>query len=447
MNSEEKKTTILGDYYNHEVHLLRREKFFQEYKDAALVLVSNPNQVMSNDVEFVYRQNSNLYYYTGFPEPESAAVLVNPLNDQPRYYLFVQPRDEEKETWTGYRYGPERAKTIFGADEVFLITDFSAKLPELIEPVNHIYHNFYTQQKYHETLYDLHESYRKAIFKEGRKVLFLQDYYVSGPHRLIKDREEIQLLRKACEISALGHIEAMKHAHEGVWEYELEGILDKVYKAHGGKRHAYPPIVAAGENATILHYIANQAQAKHNDLILIDAGVEFHMYNGDVTRTFPASGEFTQEQIDIYNIVLEAQEKAISIIKPGVKYEEIHKTAVDVLVTGMLELGLLSGEKDKIIEEEEYKAFYMHSTGHWLGLDTHDPLPYKTNNESVILQPGMVFTVEPGIYISSTKDAPKKYKGIGIRIEDDILVTENGYEILSQKAPKSIKEIEKLMER
>jgi Xaa-Pro aminopeptidase len=422
----------------------RREQLMQKIGQGTAIFRSAPTSVMHNDVEYTFRQDSDFFYLTGFTESDAVAVLA-PHHPEHRFILFVQPKDPEKETWTGYRVGVEAAKEILGADEAYSITELDEKLPQYLEKADRIYYHLGRDRHFNDRILDHWQRLLATYPKRGTGPVALENpHHLLHPMRLLKSASELQLLRKATEISVAAHNRAREFAAVGRYEYEIQAEIEHTFRLQGGMGPAYPSIVASGENACILHYTDNNRQIQANDLLLIDAGCAYGYYNGDITRTFPVMGQFTPEQKAIYDIVLEAQRQAIETIKPGEPYNVVHDQAVAVIVEGLLDLKLLVGEKEELIKEEKYKPFYMHRTGHWLGLDVHDVGTYKCDAETwQPLQSGHVFTVEPGIYIAPNiqpaegqPEVPDYWRGIGIRIEDDVLVTETGYEVLTEKVPK-----------
>ncbi|ELS03615.1 Xaa-Pro aminopeptidase [Xenococcus sp. PCC 7305] len=427
----------------------RREQLMAKVGNGTAIFHSAPMAVMHNDVEYVYRQDSDFYYLTGFNEPEAVAVFA-PHHEEHRYILFVQPKDPEKETWTGYRCGVEAAKEKYGADEAYPIAELAEKLPQYLAKADRIYYRLGRDEKFNNRILTLWQRLMAGYQKNGIGPTAIADTRtLTFAMRLVKSPGEIELMRQAAKISAQAHIRAREYARPGVYEYQVEAEIEHTFRLAGAMGVAYPSIVASGANACVLHYIENNCQLKDGDLLLIDAGCSYGYYNGDITRTFPVNGKFTPEQKTLYELVLEAQLQAIAQVKPGNPYNAAHDTAVSVLVDGLLDLGLLIGDKEEIIKEEKYKPFYMHKTGHWLGLDVHDVGLYKHNEETwQALQPGHILTVEPGIYISpyikpaeGQPEIPDCWKGIGIRIEDDVLVTDDGHDILTADVPKSVAEI------
>lgn len=421
----------------------RREEIMKRISGGAAIFPAAPTAIRNNDVEHEYRQDTDFYYLTGFEEPNAVAVLV-PEHPEHRFVLFVQPKDREREVWTGWRAGEEGAKRDYGADAAFTIDKLDEQLPKLVGKADRIYYRFGSDPTFDERLVGWIRYFQRERQRNGvGPTSVIDPAELLHEMRLIKTSDDLETLRRAVEISCDGHLAALRALRPGMYEYEIEAVLRYVFRKNGSPRHGYAPIVASGANATVLHYTANNQRIKDGDLLLIDAGAEYGYFTGDVTRTFPASGSFSEAQAEVYQIVLDAQTEAISAVQPGATFIEPHDRAVRVLVEGMLRLGLLEGETDKIIEEGTYKKFYMHRTSHWLGMDVHDAGPYKVADEWRRLEPGMVLTIEPGLYIAEDlEDIPPRYAGIGVRIEDDVLVTESGNEVLSARVPKTIEEIE-----
>jgi len=422
----------------------RREELMAKIGNGTAIFRSAPVAVMHNDVEYAYRQDSDFYYLTGFNEENAVAVLA-PHHAEHRFILFVQPKDKEKEVWTGYRVGVDAAKEKYGADEAYPISELDEKLPQYLEKADKIYYHLGRDRNFNETILCHWQRLIATYSKRGTGPIAIEDSnFILHPMRLIKSEAELELMRKAIAISVEAHNHAREFAKPGRYEYEIQAEIEHIFRLRGGMGPAYPSIVASGANACILHYIENDRQLQDNDLLLIDAGCCYQYYNGDITRTFPVSSKFTPEQKIIYDLVLTAQLAAIDQVKPGNPWNLGHDAAVRILTEGLVALGLLTGDIEEIIKEEKYKAFYMHKTGHWLGLDVHDAGIYK-HGEDVwqTLQPGQILTVEPGIYIApdyqpaeGQPEIDDKWRGIGIRIEDDVLVTESGNEILTAGVPK-----------
>jgi len=426
----------------------RREQLMAKIGNGTAIFRSAPTAVMHNDVEYAYRQDSDFFYLTGFNETSAVAVLA-PHHEEHKFVLFVQPRDPEKETWHGYRAGVEGAKEFYGADEAFPINELDEKLPKYLEKADRIYYHLGRDRNFNETLIKHWQSLMTTYPKRGTGPTAIEDSnLILHPMRLVKSESELALMRKAVNISVEAHNHAMQFAKPGRYEYEIQAEIEHIFRLHGGNGPAYPSIVAAGKNSCILHYIENNQQLQDGDLLLIDAGCAYDYYNADITRTFPVGGKFTPEQKTIYELVLSAQLAAIEQVKPGNAYSKVHETAVRVLVEGLMSLGLLCGDIEEIIKEEKYKPFYMHRTGHWLGLDVHDVGVYQWGENPQLLQPGQVLTVEPGIYIGleikpveGQPEVDARWRGIGIRIEDDVLVTSDGYEVLTAGVPKSVESL------
>jgi Xaa-Pro aminopeptidase len=425
------------------------EEFMRRMEpDSVAVLPASREVTRSNDTEYRFRQDSDFYYLTGFNEPDALAVVA-PGREE-RYTLFVRPRDKEKETWTGRRAGVEGARESYGADAAFPVEEFEAKLAELLDGARTLYYRLGNGHP------DLDQTIIRGLARMRamgwRKVRPPQTITDPGvllhEMRLVKTAEEVALMQRSADIASEAHREAMRAARPGVREYEIEALIEYVFRRRGAAGPAYNTIVGSGANATILHYINNDAELRDGDLLLIDAGAEYEGFASDITRTFPVNGRFNAAQRDIYQLVLDCQEECIRMAAPGVTQDEMHQHSVELLTEGMVRLGLLKGETGKLIEEEQYKKFYMHRLGHYLGLDVHDVGAYHREGQPRPVEPGMVMTVEPGLYVAAdAEDIPDKYRGIGVRIEDDVLITEGGHRVLTEKAPKQVEEIEALMAR
>ncbi|MBV9958832.1 MAG: Xaa-Pro aminopeptidase [Acidobacteria bacterium] len=418
-------------------------------EDSIAIVPSAREATRSNDSNFRFRQDSDFYYLTGFEEPEAVAV-IRPADKEQPYTLFVRPRDPEKEVWDGRRAGVEGARSEYGASAAFPIGEFEEKVADMINGVTNLY---YRIGNGNPEIDDLIVARIRRMRMMGRKGMsapqaIIDTGAVIHEMRLIKTPEEIELMQRAADIAAEGHIEAMKAARPGMKEYEIEALIEYHFRRNGAAAPAYTSIVGSGANATVLHYVNNDATLRDGDLLLIDAGAEYRGYASDITRTFPINGRFTEAQREIYDLVLEAQMACVEMVRPGVTNDEIKQRSIEIQTEGMVRLGLLKGDPAKLIEEEKYKQFYMHGLGHYLGLDVHDVGRYYVREEPRKLEPGMVMTVEPGIYVSpDAKDVPEKYLGLGVRIEDDVLVTDGAPRVLSGKAPKQAEEIEALMSR
>ncbi|WP_312484160.1 Xaa-Pro aminopeptidase [Stutzerimonas nitrititolerans] len=410
------------------------------------ILPAAPMYIRNRDVEHVYRQDSDFQYLSGFPEPEAVIALI-PGREHGEYVLFCRERDPERELWDGLRAGQDGAIAHYGADDAFPIGDIDDILPGLIEGRERVYYAIGTNETFDHQLME----WIKMIRSKARQGAQPPSEFVALDHllhdmRLYKSANEVKVMRHAAEISARAHVNAMRASRAGLREYHLEAELDYEFRKGGAKMPAYGSIVAAGKNACILHYRENDAALEDGDLVLIDAGCEIDCYASDITRTFPVNGKFSPEQKAIYELVLAANEEAFKHIAPGKHWNEAHEATVRVITAGLVELGLLEGDVEELIAAEAHKAFYMHRAGHWLGLDVHDVGDYKIGGEWRVLEPGMAMTVEPGIYIAAdNQDVAGKWRGIGVRIEDDVVVTKTGCEILTSGVPKAVAEIEALM--
>ena len=421
----------------------RREAFVKNMGEGVAIIPAAPQSTRSNDVEYRYRQDNDLLYLTGFPEPNCLCVL-SPQHERERFILFVQPRDRAKETWTGKRYGVDGAREVFGADAAYTIDQVREVLPAHLAQTDNVYFAPGRDERMTALLQELIDHSRSGRARTGRGVVSVVDpAAILHEMRLYKSPEELELMRKAVAASAGAHVAAMREVRDGAFEYELEALLEYHFRSAGGSGWAYPSIVASGPNATILHYTQNDRRMRDGDLVLIDAGAEFNGYCSDVTRTFPVGKGYSPPQRRIYEIVLRAQQEGIAAVRPGGSMDEVHRRATEVLVDGLLDIGLLSGEAGELIEKGEHARFYMHRTGHWLGLDVHDVGRYRVGGVSRPLEPGMLLTVEPGLYIAEDlEDVSADYRGIGVRIEDDVLVTDTGHEVLSAAIPKEVDDIE-----
>jgi Xaa-Pro aminopeptidase len=424
----------------------RREQFMKAMGKGVAVFPAAPPRTRSNDTEYEYRQNSDFHYLTGFDEPESVAVVTT-LHPEHRFVLFVRPRDKEKEIWNGRRAGPDGAKSKHGADEAYTIDSLDEMLPRYVENAPRLFYRLGLDREFDDRMTGILNRIRAAARTGVTAPAEIVDpATIVHEMRLIKNDDDLSRLRRACEISAEAHVAAMRACRPGMNECELEAIVEYVFRRSGAASPGYSSIVGAGANATILHYIENNAPIRDGDLVLIDAACEYLAYSSDITRTFPANGRFSRPQKALYEIVLKAQLEAIDEVRPGAPFQAYHERAVRVLVEGLIGLGLLDGTAEEAVANESYKRYYMHRTGHWLGIDVHDAGRYQIDGASRPLEPGMVMTVEPGIYIAEDDDrAPGEYRGIGIRIEDDVLVTRSGNEVLTSKVPKTIADIEATM--
>jgi Xaa-Pro aminopeptidase len=427
----------------------RRRKKLMDIVDGGGIAIqpTAPERIRNRDVYYPYRSDSDFHYLTGFPEPEAVMVLV-PNRAQGEYILFCREKDPEAETWHGRRAGLEGACELYGADDAFPMSDLDDILPGLLENKERIYYTMGRYQDFDQRLV----GWLNRVTSKGRAGVHAPDQFNSVGHyvhemRMYKSREEIKTMRRAAQISAAAHRRAMEICKPGLFEYQIEAELLHNFMRHGSRAPAYPSIVGGGANTCILHYNENNEQLGNGDLLLIDAGCELDHYASDITRTFPVNGRFTPEQRAIYEIVLEAQLAAIDKVAPGNHWNEPHQAAVEVITKGLIEVGILKGRWRTLVKEEAYRPYYMHRTGHWLGMDVHDVGDYKVGDEWRTFEPGMVTTVEPGLYLSPTiKGLAKRWWNIGVRIEDDVLVTADGRDVLSHGAPKSVAEIESVMQ-
>jgi Xaa-Pro aminopeptidase len=413
-------------------------------KDTIAILPAAPVRHRNNDVEYAYRQDSDFFYLTGFSEPESVAVLI-PGRQQAEYVLFVRERDPARETWDGRRAGPAGAVRDFGADDAFPISDIDEILPGLMENRTKVFYAMGIHADFDHRVVGWLNGLR-ALAKHGRHPPqeFVALDHVLHDMRLFKSRAEVDVMRESARIAAEAHIRAMRFCKPGMNEFEVMAELLHEFRRHNADT-SYQPIVGGGANSCILHYRENDQTLNDGDLLLVDAGCEYQCYASDITRTFPINGRFTPEQRAIYDIVLEANQAAISKVKPGASWDDPHAAAVRVITQGLVKLGLLKGRVSALEKDGAYRRYFMHRTGHWLGMDVHDVGDYKIGDEWRVLEPGMALTIEPGIYIPAGRGVPKRFQNIGVRIEDDVVVTKDGVEVLTAGAPKNADEIESLM--
>ena len=422
------------------------EEFMRRMAPKSVAIIPGAHEPRrSNDTHYRFRQDSDFFYLTGFEEPDSLAVIR--AEKDPKYTLFVRPRDPEREIWDGRRAGVEGAKSEFGAGEAFPIAEFESKLADFLDGAEILYYRLGNDRDLDDT-----------IIKEISRMRSLNRKPIHPPQtiidpativhelRVVKRPEELEIMQAAADIAAEAHVEAMKAVRPGMKEYEVEALIEQVFRRHGAAAPAYTSIVGAGPNATVLHYINNDGELRDGDLLLVDAGAEYKGYASDITRTFPINGRYSPAQREIYDLVLKAQMACVEMVRPGVTHDQLKQHSIEVLTEGMVELGLLKGKPEELIKEKKHEKFYMHGLGHMLGIDVHDVGRYYYGEESRALEPGVVMTVEPGIYIApDTKDVPEKYLGIGIRIEDDVLCTNDGPRVLTTKVPKDPDQIEDLM--
>jgi Xaa-Pro aminopeptidase len=424
----------------------RRQRLAEQMGGGVAVLSTAPERVRNRDAHYPYRFDSYFHYLTAFAEPE--AVLVVIAGDAVKSLLFCRDKHEEREIWDGFRYGPQAAREAFGFDEAHSITMLDEMLPTLLADQPAMFCDVGENSEWDTRLIKWLNAVRAQVrtgiaapseIRDVRKLL--------DEMRLTKDAQELDIMRRAARISANAHRRAMRHTRPGLNEYQIEAELLHEFRSHGAQAPAYTPIVAGGANGCVLHYVSNDAPLRDGDLLLIDAGCELDGYASDITRTFPVNGRFSPAQRDVYALVLAAQAAAIAKVAPGNAWQDPHDAAVRVLVQGFVDLGLLTGSVDGLIESGDFRRFYMHRTGHWLGMDVHDCGEYKRDGRWCTLAPGMVLTVEPGCYIRPGEGVPEHFWNIGVRIEDDAAVTADGCEIITAQAPKTIADIEALMGR
>jgi Xaa-Pro aminopeptidase len=423
----------------------RRQLMKSMGRDAIAIVPSAPVHLRNNDVEHAYRQDSNFHYLTGFREPESVAVLV-PGRPQGEFLMFVRDRDPARETWDGRRAGPAGACRDFGADDAFPIGDIDEILPGLLENRAKVFYTVGVHREFDQRVVGWVNGLR-ALAKHGRHAPYemVALEHVLHEMRLFKSRGEIELMREAARIAARAHVRAMRRCRPGMHEYEIQAEIEYEFR-RARAEPSYLPIVGGGANGCILHYRENESVLRSGELLLIDAGCEYECYASDITRTFPINGKFSKPQRALYELVVAANLAAIAAVKPGNHWNAPHEVAVQVLTAGLVELGLLKGKVPALIKSQAYRRFLMHKTGHWLGMDVHDVGDYKIGATWRALEPGMVLTIEPGLYIPpGTRGVPPQFRNIGIRVEDDVLVTRDGHEVLTDGVPKDAAEIEALM--
>ena len=414
-------------------------------KNSAVVIAGAAVQYRNADSSHAFRQDSNFWYLTGFNEPESTLVLLINESKDVQSIAFVPKKDALKEIWDGYRAGPNGAVKDHGFDLAFDNTEIDKRLPDLLAGYNQVFYPVGKSQKLDADVIDWIKTARSKD-RHSSPIDIADASSKIGNERLIKDKDEIEIMKKACQISAEAHVEAMKFVKPGMNEQELEAFYQYQFSKRGGRFAAYTPIVAGGENACVLHYVENSKALKDGDLVLVDAGCEFELYASDITRTYPINGKFTAAQLAIYEVVLEAQQKSIEAVTVNNNVMDSQIISEKVITQGLIDLGILNGSMEELHETGAFKDFYMHKIGHWLGIDVHDAGDYTEDGEYMKFKPGMVTTVEPGIYISSTANVKDQWKGIGIRIEDNILVTAKGNQNLTDIVPSNPNEIEALMD-
>ncbi len=425
----------------------RRRAIMEEMGEGSIaILPAAPVRERNRDVEYPYRQDSDFYYVTGYEEPEAVAVLL-PKRKRGEFVLFCRERDPEMELWNGKRSGLEGACADYGADDAFPIGDIDDILPGLLENQSRVYYAMGYYSDFDQRMIGWVNRVRtrsNAGVTSPAEFVALDN--LLHEMRLVKSKGEIRAMTRAMEISGDAHIRAMSACRPGMTEYEIEAELNYEFMRAGSRRAAYPSIVAGGANACVLHYVENRDTLRDGDLLLIDAGAEYDYYASDITRTFPVNGRFSKTQRALYDVVLEAQEAAIEKVQPGNHWNEPHEAAVEVLAEGLVALGLIKGRASTVIKKGRYRKFYVHRTGHWLGMDVHDVGDYKIEGEWRVLEPGMVMTVEPGLYVApGDKQVARKWWNTGIRIEDDVLVTRTGNKVLTAAAPKAADDIEAIV--
>ncbi len=422
----------------------RRRRLSDRIGTGVAVVPTADEMVRNRDTTFPFRPDSYFHYLTGFAEPEAVLVLVG--GETPKNILFCREKNEEREIWDGHRFGPDGAREAFAVDEAYPIGEFDGRLPELLADRPALWYSLGHDEAWDRRILKALNAVRGQVRAGKRAPPLVRDVRLDlDEMRLVKGPEELDLMRRAANISAAAHRRAMAACRPGWHEYQVEAELLHEFRRAGSAYPAYPPIVAGGANACVLHYVGNDRQLADGDLLLIDAGCELDGYAADITRTFPVGGRFTGPQGDIYRLVLAAQEAAIAAVRAGATFQDPHDAAVRVLAQGMIDLGLLQGSLEAALETENYKRFYMHRTSHWLGRDVHDAGEYKEGADWKALVPGMVLTIEPGCYVRSAEDVPEAFWNIGVRIEDDVAVTHEGNEVLSREAPKAVQDIEALM--
>jgi Xaa-Pro aminopeptidase len=420
-----------------------RNAFMEAMSGGAAVLATGGERVRNRDVHYPFRPDSDFWYLTAFPEADAVAVL-RPDADSERFVLFVRPKDPLAETWTGRRAGIEGAREHYGADAAYSIESLDTELPRLLRGVARLYYSTGSNvDRDRKILGWMRSMYTQTRDGVTGPVEVVEPGTLLHELRLRKSDDELALMRRAAEITDTAHRAAMAGLHEGMHEYEIEALVNATFRSAGGWGPGYPSICAAGNNATVLHYTTNAEVVAQGDLMLLDAGCEVEGYTADVTRCFPASGKFTDAQREMYEVVLAAQLAGCEQSAPGNAFHSVHDVTTRTLIAGMIDIGMLTGGVDEAMESESYKRWYMHRSGHWLGLDVHDVGSYYSNGDSRPLEPGMVLTVEPGIYVSADDaQAPERFRGLGIRIEDDILVTADGHENLTAAIPKTVDDVE-----
>ena len=437
---------MTSDAFPAETFARRRSRIMRRLRaGSAAIFAAGHDSLRNGDVEHPFRQPSTFYYLTGFDEPDAVAVL-RPGHDEP-FVLFVRPYDPAMAVWVGARLGVDGAVEELGADAAYPIEELERRLPQLLAGAGTVYYSLGSDERV-ERLVSRIVAQRRAAAQGGARPIeaIMDPAPLVAAQRVIKSRDEIAALQRAIDITGAGIEAAMRATRPGMHEYEVQAILEAEYRRLGSPRDGFPSIVATGANACTLHYTANRAEMARNELLLVDTGAEVDFYGADITRTYPVDGRFRAAARDVYALVLEAQEQATALIAPGVRFHDVHDKAVEVLTTGLVDLGVLSGDVAGLIEQRAFGPFFMHGTSHWLGMDVHDVGRYREGEESVELRPGMVLTVEPGLYFApGIRGVPRRLRGIGVRIEDDVLVTRDGYRVLSGAIPKAPEDLEAIV--
>ncbi len=423
----------------------RRERLMRTITSGTIVIPAARLRLRSADSEYTFRQDSDFYYLTGFDEPDAVCVL-QPAKPEARFVLFVRPKNREAEIWSGRRAGVDNAMNVYGANVAHSIEDLEARLPELLADVDTLYYAWGRDQAHDFLVQRIVDEHRRTRARRGRGIVQMHDPgTILHEMRLVKDDFEMQQMRAAIAAASAGHLRAMQDTRAGMREFELEAMIEYEFRRRGARGPAYGTIVGGGDNANTLHYRENNAVLQTGQLVLIDAGAEMDLYAADITRTFPIGPRFSAAQRDLYAVVLEAQKQAIAAVRPGASFEAPHQRALQVLCEGMVELGLVAGPAERALSSSDYRRFYMHRTSHWLGLDVHDVGLYAVEGEARTFETGMILTVEPGLYVAADQEGvPDRFRGIGIRIEDDVLVTAGGHEVLTEAVPKEIDALEAL---
>ncbi|GAB2950143.1 Xaa-Pro aminopeptidase [Hafnia psychrotolerans] len=430
----------------HEYQNRRQALLAKMAPGSAAIIFAAPEATRNADSEYPFRQSSDFWYLTGFNEPEAVLILVKSDENHNHSVLFNRVRDLTAEIWFGRRLGQDAAPVKLGVDKALPFDDINEHLPLLLNGLDVLYHAqgyyAYADEIVNRALETLRNGFRKNLAAPDTLIDWRP---IVHEMRLFKSPAEIAIMRRAGEITAKAHTRAMEKCRAGLFEYHLEGEIHHEFNRHGARYPSYNTIVGSGENGCILHYTENESELREGDLVLIDAGCEYQGYAGDITRTFPVSGKFSKEQREIYDIVLASEYKALDVLRPGSSIQEATEAAIRVMIAGLVKLGILSGDVETLFNQQAHRPFFMHGLSHWLGMDVHDVGHYGTADRSRTLEPGMVLTVEPGLYIAPDADVPEAYRGIGIRIEDDILITATGIEIFTGNVVKEADDIEALM--